>query len=231
MPAPVPDFAADIWKQLSQRSRADNVDFQLTLTRYGVERLLYRLSQCPYKKRFVLKGAMLFITWDGWSPRPTRDVDFLGRGPNSEAETKTVFQALCRQAAAADGLTFDPETVRVEEIREAQAYPGKSVRLLAMLGKTRIDLRVDIGFGDAVTPAPQSVAFPTLLDLPAPDILAYPRETVVAEKLEAMVRWSLTNGRMKDYYDLAQLARRSPRPLEPPSGAGARPSRPNCLRP
>src|SRR3972149_3711523 len=80
MPAPVPDFAADIWKQLSQRSRADNVYFQLTLTRYGVERLLYRLSQCPYKNRFVLKGAMLFITWDGRSPRPTRDVDFLGRG-------------------------------------------------------------------------------------------------------------------------------------------------------
>jgi hypothetical protein len=172
-----------------------------------VERLLYRLSKSSYKQRLVLKGAMLFITWEGWSPRPTRDVDFLGRGADSEAEIKTIFQALCRQAVAPDGLTFDPDSVRVDDIREDQAYGGKRVRLRAMLGEAQVDIRVDIGFGDAVTPAPQTIAFPTLLNLPAPDILAYPRETVVAEKLEAMVRGSLTNFRVKDYYDLALLAR------------------------
>jgi hypothetical protein len=155
----------------------------------------------------VLKGAMLFVAWEGWSPRPTRDVDLLGRGERGADPLQAVFEALCRLEVEPDGLVFQPDTVKVAEIREDQAYGGQRVQLRASLGLARIDVQVDIGYGDAVLPPPARLTFPTLLDLPAPAILAYPRETVVAEKYHALVTLGLANSRMKDFYDLWALAR------------------------
>lgn len=142
--------------------------------------------------------------------RATHDLDLLGFGPADLARLVNVFRDLCQLQLPADeddGLTFQPETVRAAPIREDQEYGGIRVHLLALLGKARIPLQVDVGFGDVVTLAPVEVAFPTLLpDLPAPHVRVYPRVTVVAEKFEAIVRLGLPNTRMKDFYDLWTLA-------------------------
>lgn len=202
------DLAASVRQRLLNWGQREQLDFQYVLTRYGIERLLYRLSRSPFSDRFVLKGAMLFVAWEGWSPRPTRDVDLLGRGEHNADQLRSVFEAICRLEVEPDGLVFHPDTVKVADIREDQAYGGQRVQLRASLGLARIDVQVDIGYGDAVLPPPTRLTFPTLLDLPAPTILAYPRETVVAEKYHALVTFGLANSRMKDFYDLWALARR-----------------------
>lgn len=176
------------------------------LTRYGVERLLYRLGRTPASEHFVLKGAVLFYVWEGHPRRPTRDVDFLGYGDASPDAVAGVFRAVCEADVEPDGLTFLADSVAAESIRDAQEYGGVRLTLLAMLGNASIPLQVDVGFGDAVTPAAEIADFPTLLDFPAPRVRAYPAETVVAEKFHAMVVLGMANTRMKDFYDLWVLS-------------------------
>ncbi len=200
------DLAASVRQRLLQRSTKDGIDFHLTLTRYAIERLLYRLGQSAHRRKFILKGAMLFIAWAGWSPRPTRDVDLLGSGDPDASKLKSIFDALCQLEVEPDGLVFDPRTIKVDDIREEQVYEGKRVRLRATLSEARIDVQIDIGYGDAVFPKPVTIHFPTLLNLPSPNILGYSRESVVAEKLEALVKLGMVNSRMKDFYDLWSLA-------------------------
>lgn len=182
--------------------------FQLLVARFAVERLLYRLSQSPHADRFLLKGAMLFVVWDQKMHRPTRDVDLLAFGPNEQADMAAVFRAVAHVPVPDDGLVFDPESVRTEEIREDEDYHGVRVRLMAWLGKAEVPIQIDLGSGDAVTPGPEAAVFPPLLDFPPPHIRAYPVYTVVAEKYEAMVKLEFDNTRMKDFFDLWFLARR-----------------------
>lgn len=177
------------------------------LTRYGLERLLYRLGRSPYRDRFVLKGAMLFSLWGGEMYRATRDVDFLGFGKSSVKELEKVFRDLCVVPVEDDGLVFRTDSVVAEPIRDAMDYGGIRVTLEARLAQARIPIQADIGFGDAITPAAEEIDYPTLLDAPAPKVQAYPRETVVAEKYEATVRLGIANSRMKDFYDLWAMAR------------------------
>jgi hypothetical protein len=204
------NVAASVRQRLLNLGRASGADFQLLLTRYAVERLLYRLGRSEYASRFVLKGAALFALWTGEAHRPTRDLDLLGFGDASAEGLAGVFRDLCSAAVPDDGLAFSPDTVTVEPIREGQEYGGQRVKFVARLGSARVELQVDVGFGDAVTPRPEPVTYPTLLGTDAPRLRAYPRETVVAEKLEAMVKLGLTNSRMKDFYDLWVLARAFP---------------------
>jgi len=194
-------------QRLLNLSRKTGEDFQLLLTRYAIERLLYRLGESEYAPRFVLKGAMLFALWTGEMHRPTRDLDLLGFGDGSAERLTKVFRDLCSTATPDDGLAFSPDTVAVEPIREDQEYGGQRVTLVVRLGSARVDLQIDVGFGDAITPAAESVTYPVILEMPSPRLRAYPRETVVAEKLEAMVKLGLTNSRMKDFYDLSVMAR------------------------
>jgi predicted nucleotidyltransferase component of viral defense system len=201
------DVAASVRQRLLNLSRKTGEDFQLLLTRYAIERLLYRLGSSEYAGRFVLKGAVLFTLWTGQSHRPTRDLDLLGFGESSAAAVEAVVRALCSVADIEDGLDFAADTIVVEPIREDQEYGGQRVRLEVRLANARVALQVDVGFGDAITPAPGVVAFPTLLGMPAPQLRAYPRETVVAEKLQALVHLGMANSRMKDFYDLWVLAR------------------------
>jgi predicted nucleotidyltransferase component of viral defense system len=182
-------------------------DFTLLLTQYGNERLLYRLSVSPYAERFVLKGALLFVLWSPRPHRATRDIDLLGSGDNSSAELMRVFQDVCTVKCPDDGLEFHPDTVQVSAIGRQEEYLGQRVQLVTSLGKANIPLQVDVGFGDAMTLAPELVEYPTLLDFPAPWLRVYARETVVAEKLNAMVTLELTNSRIKDFYDLWVMAR------------------------
>lgn len=204
------DLGASVRARLLRRAQQRGEDFQLVLQRYAVERLLFRLSQSPYRDRFVLKGAMLFLTWGEDAYRPTRDLDLLGYGPAEAGQVAACFRDLCSVEVADDGLLFLPDSVRAEEICEEAEYGGIRVRIEVRLTAARIDLQVDVGFGDAVVPEPVKVDFPTLLDGPAPRIRVYPRESVVAEKLHAAAQRGDTNTRLKDFYDLFFLSRLFP---------------------
>lgn len=201
------NLPASIRQRLLNLSRDRGEDFNLTLTRYGIERLLYRLSQSEHADHFVLKGALLLSLWTGRLQRPTRDLDLLSYEDSSQEALTQLFRDICVVDVQADGLTFHPDSVRVTEIREDQEYGGQRVQLTATLGNARIHLQVDIGFGDAITPAPDDIEYPSLLGLPSPRLRAYPKETVVAEKLEAMVTLGMANGRMKDFYDAWMMSR------------------------
>lgn len=203
---PPANLAASVRQRLSTLSRARGEEMQLVLTRYGIERLLYRMSRAHADDRFVLKGAMLFALWEGAPHRPTRDVDFLGTGDPSPDAMRAAFREICGTDVEPDGLSFRAESVRAEPIRDRQEYGGVRVTLVATLGTARIPLQIDVGFGDAVTPSPERATFPTLLDFPAPVIRAYPAETVVAEKFEAMVSLGIANTRLKDFYDVWLLS-------------------------
>ncbi len=202
------NLPASVKARLLNLAQSRHETFNDLVVRYGIERLLYRLGQSPHADRFLLKGAMLFVLWDDRMPRPTRDVDFLGFGRMEVAALVATFREIGRTPVPPDGLEFDAEAVTAEEIREGQAYGGIRVRLEARLGTGRIPLQIDIGSGDAVTPAPEETDFPALLDFPAPRVRAYPVYTVVAEKFEAMVSLGVRNTRMKDFHDVWFLSRR-----------------------
>jgi hypothetical protein len=189
------------------RSRDRGEAFNLVLTHYAIERFLYRLTQTAHSEQFILKGAMLFAIWSDKPCRPTQDVDLLGPANTSPDALAEICREICAADVEPDGITFDPDSIRADEIREEQAYQGLRVKLMGCLGKARVPLQVDVGFGDAVTPTPQYVTFGPLLDLPAPVLKAYPPDTMVAEKLETMVRRGMPNNRMRDYYDLWWMCR------------------------
>jgi predicted nucleotidyltransferase component of viral defense system len=201
------NLAASIHARLLNRAKARGDEFNLVLTRYAVERFLYRLSTLPAGRNFCLKGALLFDLWFDEPHRPTHDADFLGFGlQNAGALTRTMREAC--GVATEDGMVFDAASITVEEIREEARYGGLRVRLVGMLGKARSTVQVDVGYGDAITPGPEEAVYPVMLaDLPPPRLQVYPRATVIAEKLEAIVNLGMTNSRMKDFYDVRALAR------------------------
>jgi len=197
------NIAHSVRQRLLNISREKGEDPNLVFIRYALERFLYRLSRSDKAGQFILKGAMLFAVWTGRPHRPTRDLDLLGFGSDSAEGLIRTFQQIIAVEVEPDGLVFEPQSISVSEIREGMEYSGKRVKLVARLGSTqRIPLQIDIGFGDVVTPQAQEIDYPTLLDLPAPHIRAYPPETVVAEKLQALVAFDMAISRMKDFYDL-----------------------------
>lgn len=196
------NVAASVRQRLLDQARSKRVDFNLLLTRYGLERFLYRLGRSEYRERFVLKGAMLFPLWGVVSYRSTRDVDLLGYGEIELEALVTVFRTICQTEVVEDGIMFDPASVQAEDIRDQMEYGGTRLKLKADLAGARIQLQVDIGFGDVITPSAESAEYPTLLDHSAPSLRVYPRETVIAEKFQAMVHLGIANSRMKDFHDL-----------------------------
>jgi predicted nucleotidyltransferase component of viral defense system len=200
------DVAALVRQRLLNLARERGEDFGLVLVRYATERLLYRLGRSPHADTFVVKGAVLFSLWSGEPHRSTRDLDLLGSGPADESRMEGIFRDLCAAVVEEDGLVFDAGSVSAGRIADMARYAGVRVKLLARLGVARIPMQVDVGFGDAVSPRPRKVKFPVMLDMPPPRLRAYPRETVVAEKLEALVDMGMANSRMKDFYDLWYLA-------------------------
>jgi predicted nucleotidyltransferase component of viral defense system len=188
--------------RLLNLSKERGEDYNLILTRYALERFLYRLSHSPYKNEFILKGAMVFQLWGASPHRATRDLDLLAEGDvDSDVITKKIT-TICNTVVAEDGLEFDLSGFTVNDIRVEDRYGGKRVKFLGLLGSTRIPIQIDIGIGDAVTPSPIESQYPTLLNMDLPHVLAYPRETVVAEKLEAIIDLGMNNSRMKDFFDL-----------------------------
>lgn len=206
MPREPRNIGASVRARLLDRARAERSDFQILLTRYALERLLYRLSVSEHRDRFILKGAMLFVTWVDDPFRPTRDLDLLGQGDNDVEAIANTFRAICVEPVADDGVAFDVAGLQAAPIREEVEYGGVRVRTTATIAGARVPIQIDVGFGDAVTPAPVEIDYPTLLDNPAPHLRAYPVETVVAEKFEALTTLGMANSRLKDFYDLWLIA-------------------------
>jgi predicted nucleotidyltransferase component of viral defense system len=176
------------------------------MTRYAIERLLYRLSLSPHRERFVLKGAMLFAVWASAPYRSTADLDLLGCGDPDPQVLATAIRDVCSMVTDDDGVTFLADTLRAEPAREEQAYQGARLTMTAVIAGARLAIHVDVGYGDAITPGVQELEYPSLLDMPRAKLLAYPPETVVAEKLHALVALGMANSRMKDFYDLWAIA-------------------------
>lgn len=199
--------AASIHARLLNRAKQRDEDLNTLLARYGTERLLYRLSISTAREQFLLKGALLFDLWFNAPHRPTRDADFLGFGPKDASTLAATVQTICT-IEVDDGMRFDSESVAVIEIREEANYGGLRAKLRGFLGRSICHVQLDVGYGDAVTPAPIETELPTLLEgMLAPRLRVYSRETVVAEKLEAIVSIGMGNSRMKDFYDLRALLR------------------------
>lgn len=201
--------AASIHARLAELRAKTGEDYNLLLVRFTLERLLYRLSRSRHRDQFILKGAMLFAVWDGELHRATRDLDLLGFGHPTRERITAVFRELCSVEVEPDGVVLDPSSVFCEEIRGQEEYLGIRAKMRATIGKAIMPLQVDIGFGDALVVGPEDITFPVLLDMAAPNLRAYARETVVAEKLEAIVRFGMLNSRFKDYFDLHYLAQNS----------------------
>jgi hypothetical protein len=194
--------SASVRARLLNKARAENQDFSLVLTRYSLERLLYRLSVSSNKDNFLLKGALLFDMWFDVPHRPTRDIDLLGFGMAEEPLVHEAFREICA-IECDDGIAFDVDSIRVAEIRKEANYSGLRVTLIGHLDGARSPVQIDIGYGDAVNPAPELADYPVMLaELPVPKIRVYPRYTVVAEKFEAIVSLGMANSRLKDYFDL-----------------------------
>jgi predicted nucleotidyltransferase component of viral defense system len=204
MPDRPRNVGASVRQRLLNLAHARGQPMELLLTRYALERLLYRLSVSPHRERFVLKGAMLLATWFDEPHRATRDVDLLGFGDAAEDALLGTFREIMA-VEVDDGVSFDLKGLRIEAIREEVEYGGSRIRTTAALAGARIPITVDIGFGDAVEPGVEDIDLPVLLDMPSPHLRAYPPETVIAEKFHAMVVLGRANSRMKDYYDVWML--------------------------
>lgn len=201
-----PNVAASVRARLANITATTGDDYNLLLVRYGLERFLYRLGESKYKGSFVLKGALLFSLWGGTRHRATRDLDLLGFGDSQVAHLVTTIKEVCQTPVSDDGIVFDPESVRGEEIRTIDEYGGVRINLRGNLGTAIVAVQIDIGFGDAMTPPPLEVSYPTLIEMPKPVIRVYSQETVIAEKTEAIVKLGMLNTRFKDYFDLHFLA-------------------------
>jgi len=200
------DLPASVHQRLLNVARETGRPFNEVLQYFAMERLLYRLSCSPHVGSFVLKGALLFRVWDVPDSRATRDIDFLAFLDNSPESIASIFREVCAMDDD-DGLLFDPDSVAARKIKEDADYEGLRVRFRGLLGKARITMQIDIGFGDKVHPDVVQAKYPVILNLPAPSLRMYPPETVVAEKAEAMVHLGNLNSRMKDFYDIWWLSR------------------------
>ncbi len=200
------NYPASVRAKLIDLSKEKKVDHTGLLIRYATDRLLYRISKSEFHSKFVLKGSLLFSVWNQDLHRPTKDADLLGFGDNGDKQILHDFQKICSIEIEEDGLTFDVNSLKIESIREEEEYDGKRVKLFAFLDGAKIPVQIDIGYGDVVTPEVIDVELPSLIELPATKLQAYPRETVVAEKTEALVKLGIANSRMKDFYDLKWLS-------------------------
>ena len=197
-----PNNAASVRARLLNRAKSAGTDFSLVLTRYALERLLYRLSISKSRDNFLLKGALLFDLWFDVPFRPTRDIDLLGFGVAEAAEVHATFEDFCHLQVD-DGVVFDAQSIQVSEIRKEANYAGLRVTLLGLIDGARCPVQVDVGYGDAVTPAPELADYPVFFEeFGQPRLRVYPRYTVVAEKLEAIISLGMVNTRLKDYFDL-----------------------------
>lgn len=196
------NLAASIKDRLLNQARGTDRPLNELLQYYAIERFLYRLSKSRYRDQFILKGALMFVAWRVPVYRPTKDIDFLGFTSNSLENLVRIVQEVCSQEVKEDGIQFDPGSIQGERIKEDADYQGIRIKLSGTLGNVRLRLQLDVGFADVVSPAPVEIDYPSLLSMPVPSLRGYTAESVVSEKLQAMVALGKANSRMKDFYDL-----------------------------
>ncbi len=204
----IKNLAASVLDRLRNHARETNRTFNEVLTYYGLERFLYRISKSEYSDRFVLKGALVMLTWPEGVARLTNDMDLRASIPPDIEQVLEIIRGICRTSVMDDAIEFDPETVRSEPIVQKADNPGLRIRLQGNIDNVRIPIQIDMAFSDPMVPEPELVDYPTILDLPAPKIRAYRAETIIAEKVEALVYLGDINTRMKDIYDLWEISRR-----------------------
>ena len=203
----VRNLNASLRQRLLNYAKDRSIDFNRVLQRYTSERFLYRLGESELRERFVLKGALLMLVWEMPEVRPTRDIDLLGFGGQAHSEILASLRTICGVDCMPDGVHLGTESMHIEDIGAVDGYGGVRTKMPVDVLGAKIIFQVDIGFGDDVTPGPTDSGFPVLLDLPAPNIMVYPRATVVAEKFQAASNLGLENTRMKDFWDLDALSR------------------------
>lgn len=200
------NLPASIHQRLLNLARGENRPLNELLQYYAIERFLYRLGQSEYRHQFVLKGAQMLRAWSAPLARPTMDIDLLGKVRNDIGNLERIVRECCA-IEFDDGVSFDQSTIKGELIRKDAEYQGVRVLLKGTLGKIRLHIQIDFGFGDKVVPAPIEIDLPQLLDLGKPHLLGYTPESAIAEKFQAMVALDMTNTRMKDFYDIWLLSR------------------------
>jgi len=201
------NLPASIHQRLLNQARQQGRPLQELLQYFAIERFLFRLSQSSHATTFYLKGALMLRLWDSPLSRPTIDVDLMSRQVLSKEVLEKTIKETCGQKVPDDGCFFDSSTVQAQPIRIEDQYGGIRVEFIAHVGKMRLNMQVDVGFGDVIVPGPVPIDFPALLDFPSPHLLAYSPESAIAEKFQAMVILDSANSRMKDFYDIWLLAR------------------------
>lgn len=196
------NIAASVHQRLLNKARQSGRPFNELLQYFAIERFMYRLSKTEHGKKFILKGALMLPVWGACATRPTKDIDLLGQVPNEVGVVVAVIKDACRQNVEPDGMIFDPDSVQGERIAEEADQEGVRARLTGCLGNARLSMQIDVGFGDVVSPAAKPIEYPTLLDMPAPRLRGYSRESTIAEKLHAMVKLDILNSRMRDFWDI-----------------------------
>ena len=206
---PIKNIGASVRRRLLNNAREEGRGLQELMQYYAMERFLYRLSVSPYADQFVLKGALLLRVWQAPLARPTMDIDMLGRVSNEEQSIPGIIREIIAVEHCDDGIDFDPASITVEPITEGAEYKGQRVKFRGVLDAARIIIQMDLGFGDRVYPDPSRQRLPSLLDFPEPELYCYcySRESVIAEKFEAMIKLGILNSRMKDFYDIWMLSR------------------------
>ncbi|MGE5313144.1 MAG: nucleotidyl transferase AbiEii/AbiGii toxin family protein [Acidobacteriota bacterium] len=202
------NIAASVHERLLNRARREGRPFNELLQYYAMERFLYRLSVSRHAERFILKGALLLRVWQSPEIRPTMDIDLLGRTSRELEDVKSQIRDIISTDVKPDGLVFDADSVEAERITEDAEYQGLRIRFRGLLGSAKVTMQIDIGFGDIVFPGAEKESLPTMLNDTPPELLCYSKESVVAEKFQAMVKLGMLNSRMKDFYDIDLLSRR-----------------------
>ncbi len=206
MKSTIKNHSASVRAKLENAAKASGRGFSEVLLFYSMERFLYRLSVIPEGASFVLKGGVMFRIWNEETARPTRDLDLLSSDTNDAKELSRIMAQACAVSFEEDGIVFDPKSIKATKIKEDADYEGVRIKLEGRLGTAKTPIQIDIGFADVVVPRPITIDFPTVIDLPAPRLKTYTKESVIAEKLHAMIFLGSMNSRMKDFYDIWFLA-------------------------
>lgn len=191
-----------VYSRLKNIALAKNRPTQEVLRYYAMERFLYRLSVSQHKRFFFLKGGLMLMVWDPATYRATVDIDLLAKANNSIENISRILKEICSQPVLQDGVEFNSSDLILTQSQIETEYTGLSARFSAYLHTAKLPLRIDVGFIDKIFPKPATVNYPALLDFPSPELQGYTPETMIAEKLDAMVKLGLANSRMKDFYDI-----------------------------
>ncbi len=202
----VKNITASVYQRLLYQAKESSRPFGELLQYFAIERFIYRLTKSPHADKFILKGALMFSAWCGPTSRPTMDIDLLGTIDNRLDVITAAIKEACLTVVEADGISFNADSLEAARITEDAEYKGVRVRVRGNLGNARISIQIDIGFGDIIVPKPCSIAYPTILDFPAPELKGYTMESTIAEKFQAMVKLGVLNSRMKDFYDIWLLS-------------------------